>query len=71
MIIVDFKPGDYAVYFNGYVAELVKIKRLVSDGAYIFTHEGDTASKCPYMFLHKIRNAYVIKETTLGGGWNG
>lgn len=70
-MIVDFKPGDYAIYFNGFSAELVKIKRLVPDGAYIFTHEGDTASKCPYMNLYKIKNAYVIKETTLGGGWNG
>ena len=70
-MIVDFKPGDLAMYFNGYTADIVKIKRLTPDGAFIFTHEGDTASKCPYMFLYHIRNEYVIKETTLGGEWNG
>ena len=67
----DFKSGDLAIYFNGNTFEIVKIKRLVSDGAFIFTHEGDTASKCPYMYLYRIANEYVIKETSLGGGWNG
>lgn len=66
-----FKPGDLVIYFNGFKAEVVKIKRLVVDGAFIFTHEGDTASKCSYAYLYPIENGYVIKETTLGGGWNG
>lgn len=63
-----FKVGEYIVYVNGGSYEIGKVKSLREDGAFVFYHEGDTASKTPYENMHKLTNGYCIKETTLGGG---
>ena len=63
----DLKPGDYIIYQNGDRFELGRIKRIVDDGAFVWYHEGDTASKTPFDCMHKLINGYVIKRTSLGG----
>lgn len=64
----DFKEGEYIVYVNGDKYELGRITRLREDGAFVCYHEGETAAKTPYDCMHKLVNAYAIKETMLGGG---
>lgn len=59
--------GEYIVYVNGDRYELGRIKSLRDDGAFVYYHEGDTASKTPYECMHKLVNGYCIKESTLGG----
>lgn len=63
----DFKVGEYIIYQNGDRYELGRIKRIVSDGAFVYYSSGDTAAKTPFSFMHKIANEYVIGETSLGG----
>ena len=41
--------------------------RIVPDGAFVWYHNGETASKTPFEQMHKIANDYVIGETSLGG----
>ena len=62
-----FKVGEYIVYSKGDSYEIGRIKSLREDGAFVYYHEGDTASKTPYECMHKLTNGYCIKETTLGG----
>lgn len=64
----DFKEGDLIIYQCGSRYEIGKIKRICEDGqhAFVYYHEGDTASRTPFEVMHKIENAYTIKETTLG-----
>ena len=61
----EFKEGEYIIYNNGDRFEIGKIKRVVSDGAFVWYHEGDTAAKTPFDCMHKIINGYVIKETSI------
>ena len=63
----DFKKGEYVVYQNGDRFELGLIKRVADDGAFVWYSEGDTAAKTPFDCMHRLVNAYVIKETGLGG----
>lgn len=63
-----FKEGEYVIYQNGDRYELGLVKRVVDDGAFVWYHSGDTASKTPFDCMHKLANAYVIGETSLGGG---
>lgn len=62
-----YKAGQYIVYMNGNRAEIGKIKRITSDGAFVYYHEGDTAAKTPFDRMWPIINDYVIKDTSLGG----
>lgn len=63
----NFNEGDYIIYQNGGRFEIGKIKRIVPDGAFVWYHNGETASKTPFEQMHKIANDYVIGETSLGG----
>ena len=63
----DFKEGEYIIYQKGDRYEIGKIKRIVDDGAFVWYHSGETASKTPFEWMHKIANEYVIGETSLGG----
>ena len=62
-----FKEGEYIIYQNGGRYELGRIKRITSDGAFVWYHEGDTAAKTPFDSMNKLANAYTIQETSLGG----
>ena len=62
-----FKEGEYIIYQNGDRYELGRIKRITSDGAFVWYHEGDTAAKTPFACMSKLANAYTIQETSLGG----
>ena len=63
----DFQEGQYIIYRNGDRYEIGKIKRIVSDGAFVWYSSGDTAAKTPFDCMHKLVNEYVIGETNLGG----
>ena len=64
----NFTEGEYIVYVNGDKFELGRITSLREDGAFVCYHEGETAAKTPYDHMHKLINAYTIKDTSLGGG---
>ena len=66
----NFEEGEYIIYQNGDSFEIGKIKRIVNDGAFIWYHDGETAAKTPFDCMHKLRNAYTILNTSLGGGGN-
>ena len=61
----DFREGELIVYVKGTTAQIGEIKRLCNDGAFVWYHEGDTASKTPFDCMLKLDNAYVIQGTTL------
>ena len=63
----EFREGELIIYRNGETYAIGKIKRIVSDGAFVWYHEGDTAAKTPFNCMHKLLNAYTIKKTKLGG----
>ena len=73
----EFHEGDYVIYalcedeyhrpIKPGTFQIGLIKRIVDDGAFVWYHEGDTASKTPFVMMHKLENAYVIGETSLGG----
>lgn len=63
----EFKEGELIIYQNGGRYEIGKVKRIVEDGAFVYYHGGNTASKTPFDCMHKLVNAYTIKETILGG----
>ena len=65
-----FKEGQLIVYRNGDTYEIGKIKRVVSDGAFVYYSSGETAAKTPFDLMHPLVNAYVIDETSLGGSMN-
>lgn len=62
-----FEVGEYIIYVNGDRHEIGKIKRITDDGAFVWYHSGDTASKTPFDCMHKLENGYCIGETSLGG----
>ena len=63
----DFKEGEYIIYRNGEQYEIGRIKRITDDGAFVWYSNGETAAKTPFDCMHKIVNAYTIKQTLLGG----
>jgi len=65
-----FKEGQLVIYQNGDQYEIGKIKRVVSDGAFVYYSSGETAAKTPFDLMHPLVNAYVIGETSLGGSMN-
>jgi hypothetical protein len=65
--MTNFNEGDYIIYQNGDRYEIGKIKRITHDGAFVWYHDGETASKTSFDQMHKITNDYVIGETSLGG----
>lgn len=66
----EFKEGELIIYVNGDRFEIGKIKRLCEDGAFVWYHNGETASKTPYDHMHKLINGFCITATTLGGKGN-
>lgn len=56
----DFKVGQVVVYVCGDRYEIVEIKCVCDDGAFVYYSSGDTALKIPYEYLHPISNDYVI-----------
>lgn len=60
--------GEYIIYRNGEKYELGRIASLREDGAFVCYHDGETAAKTPYDHMHKLINAYTIKDTSIGGG---
>lgn len=69
-MIEKFKEGQLIIYCNGDRYEIGKIKRVVSDGAFVYYSCGDTAAKTPFDLMHPLFNEYVIGETGLGGCMN-
>lgn len=63
-----FKEGELIIYQNGERFEIGKIKRITENGAFVYYHSGDTASKTPFDCMHKLENGYCIISTILGGG---
>lgn len=63
----QFNEGELIIYRNGENYEIGKIKRIVEDGAFVYYSSGETAAKTPFDCMHKLINAYTIKETSLGG----
>jgi len=63
----DFKEGEYVIYQDGNRYELGKIKRIINGSIFVYYTSGNTASKTSISHLHKLTNAYVIGETSLGG----
>jgi len=61
----DFKEGELIVYVNGDTFAIGEIKRICEEGAFVYYHEGDTASLTPFENMHKLQNAYCIKQTSL------
>ena len=61
------KAGDYVVYQNGDRFEIGRVKRVMSDGAFVCYHSGETAAKTPFDCMHELVNGYVIEKTSLGG----
>ena len=68
-----FKRGELFVYANGERFEIGKVKspNAKGDGYFCWYHEGSTAANTPARCMHKLANAYVIKNENLGGldGW--
>lgn len=65
----EFKVGQYVIYHNGDHYELGRIKSLQPNGAFVAYNSGETGAKTPYDMMHPLVNAFVIKETLLGGGY--
>lgn len=61
----DFKEGELIVYVKGTTAQIGEIKRICDEGAFVYYHIGDTASLTPFENMHKLQNAYCIKQTSL------
>lgn len=66
----DYTENELVIYKNGNSYEIGKIKRLMSDGAFVWYSDGDTAAKTPYDCLHKLVNRHSV-TTTLGGEQDG
>ena len=71
MLEHTFKEGEYIIYRNGRECQIGRIKRLVEDGAFVWYHEGETASKTPFSCMYKLTNGYTIRQTSLGGAVEG
>lgn len=61
-----FEPGEYFIYVNGDINgryELGKVKRQRDETTYFcYYHEGDTAAATPVSCMHKLTNAYIIRD---------
>lgn len=66
----NFVENELIIYQNGDRFEIGRIKRLTEDGAFVYYHSGDTASKTPFDCMHKLQNAHCIPFTILGGGFS-
>lgn len=65
---MNFKEGELIIYQCGPDRfHIGKIKRLTDRGAFVWYHEGETASLTPYQYMHSIENVYCITNTSLGG----
>ena len=60
----EFEEGELIVYQNGETFAIGEIKRMCEEGAFVYYHEGDTASLTPFENMHKLQNAYCIKQTS-------
>lgn len=60
-----FEKGTYIVYVNGDRYEIGRVVSTHPDGAFVCYHEGETAAKTPYEYMHRLENQYVM--TSLGG----
>jgi hypothetical protein len=60
----EFHEGELIVCQNGDTFEIGEIKRLCDEGAFVWYHEGNTASLTPFENMHKLQNAYCIKQTS-------
>lgn len=67
--MTKFIEGELFIYKNDNNYEIGKVKRVVDDETYFcWYHEGETAAKTHERNMNKIKNAYVIKDETLGRG---
>lgn len=64
----EFKPGEHVIYKNGDSYALGKIKNITERGAFVYYHDGDTASLTRFEDMHKLTNEHTILMTSLGGG---
>lgn len=65
---MGFEPGEYFVYQNGDEMELGRVLGETPNGNYwCFYHTGETAASTPPRCMRKLRNAYAIESTLLGG----
>lgn len=65
---ISFKNDELFIYRNGDSYELGKVKRKVDESTYFcYYHSGETSAKTPVECMHKLVNAHVIQQTTLGG----
>ena len=62
-----YNIGEYIIYVNGDSYEIGRVKSVHDDGCFVAYHEGETGAKTPWDCIHKLRNGYCIKETSLGG----
>lgn len=64
----QFKNGEYFIYVNGDKYELGKVKRPNNsgDGYFCWYHEGETCANTPVDCMHKLVNAYIIREDGFG-----
>jgi hypothetical protein len=67
MRMSDWRVGEYIIYRNGERYELGRIVSLREDGAFVCYSAGETAAKTSFDCMHKLVNAYAIKDTFLGG----
>ena len=61
----DWHEGEYIIYQNGNTYEIGRIKSIRNDGAFVAYHEGETGAKTPFDCMHRIRNDFTIKKTSL------
>lgn len=62
----QFTEGELVIYRNGDTCEIGRIKRVCDDGAFVYYHQGDTASKTPYDVMHKLLNKQCVVAVALG-----
>jgi len=66
--VEGFEVGEYFVYQNGDRLELGMVLGPAPSGNYFcFYHSGETAASTPPWCMHRLENAYVIRDTSLGG----
>ena len=63
----DYRPGEYILYILGNIYHIGRVKSVTDRGAFVYYHEGDTASMTPFKYMRKISNAHCIRLTSLGG----
>ena len=65
-----FGVGELILYQNGDRYEIGKIKKLTSNGAFVWYSEGETAAKTSYSDMKKILNRHCITDDKFGRGWS-